>query len=120
MIHIPFIIIAVALSVAGQLLLKKGISILGDLDFSSGFILTYLKIFTSPLVIMGVFSYVISVFFWIYALSKVNLSFAAPFLALTYVFIVIGSWLFLGENVTFIRWFGVFVICLGVVLVAKS
>ncbi len=117
---IPFIIIAVTLSVAGQLFVKKGINLVGNLEFSSGLFATYLKLFISPYVILGVLIYFSSVFFWLYALTKVDLSYAVPFLALTYVLIIIASWMFLGETIPFIRWVGVMIICLGLYLISKS
>ncbi len=114
------IIIAVLLGVIGQLLSKKGLNLLGNIDFSANLIAGYSKIFFSPYVIMGSLIYVLSVFFWVYSLSKVDLSFAYPFLALSYVLIVLAAWLFLGENIPLLRWIGVLVICFGVFLISKS
>ena len=118
--NIPFILIAVTVGVSGQLMVKKGINVLGSLDFSSRLFHTYTKIFLSPVVLLGSITYAASVFFWVYALTKVDLSFAYPFLGLSYVLILLCSWVFLGEYIPLIRWVGVLVICLGVFLVAKS
>jgi len=120
MSSLPFILIAVTLGVVGQLFIKIGLNSMGKLDFSSGIILTYMRIYTSPYVISGTFIYVLSVFFWLYALSRVDLSFAYPFLALSYVLILLASFIFLGETIPFMRWIGVLVICFGVYLVSKS
>ncbi|MBA7681563.1 EamA family transporter [bacterium] len=120
MSKIPFIVIAVIIGVVGQLLIKYGLNKLGQIDFSESLIVSYGKIFLSPFVISGSLVYFLSGFIWLYALSKVNLSFAYPFLALSYILILLASQWFLGENVSFLRWIGVLVICLGVFLVAKS
>ena len=120
MSNVPFIVIAVTIGVVGQILIKKGLNLLGDINFSGGFVHSYLKIFFAPYVILGVLTYFCSIFFWLYALSKVDLSFAYPFLALSYVFIVLASQYYLGEIVPFIRWIGVLVICFGVLIVSKS
>jgi drug/metabolite transporter (DMT)-like permease len=117
---IPHILIAISIGIIGQLLVKKGLNSLGNINFSVGFLETYLKIFLSPFVILGSLTYITSVFFWVYALTKVDLSFAYPFLALSYVLILLSSWIFLGESIPLIRWVGVIVICLGVFLVARS
>lgn len=119
-VPVIFIIIAVLLAVAGQILVKKGLNIIGNVDFSSGVIRAYLKIFLSPLVVLGSITYTASIFFWLYALSKVDLSFAYPFLALSYVFVLLFAWIFLGETVSMLRVIGVLVICLGIYLVARS
>ena len=120
MSNILFILTAVTIGVAGQVFIKIGLNSLGDIDFSKSLIGSYGKIFLSPFIILGTFTYFFSVLFWLYALSKVDLSFAYPFLALSYVLIILVSRCFLGENVSLIRWVGVLVICFGVLLIAKS
>ncbi|MFX0203081.1 MAG: EamA family transporter [Candidatus Hodarchaeota archaeon] len=117
---IPFILIAVTTGVVGQLLIKRGLNSLGYLDFSINFISSYLKIFFSPYVFLGCIIYFLAMCFWLYALSKVDLSFAYPFVALSYVLILVVSWGFLGESISLIRWSGVLIICFGVLLVSRS
>jgi drug/metabolite transporter (DMT)-like permease len=114
------ILAAVFIAVIGQLIIKRGINLLGEIDFSKGLITSYLRILTSPYVIVGSLSYGLSVFFWLYALAKVNLSYAYPFLALSYGLVLMSSRFFLGEEVSLLRWLGVLVICFGVFLVSKS
>lgn len=119
-----FVIISLFLSiflgVVGQVFIKRGLNILGNIDFSKQLIDSYLRIFLSPLVIIGILLYFFGVFFWLYALSKVELSFAFPFVSLSYVLVVFLSWFILGESISYLRWTGVFVICLGVFLISKS
>ena len=114
------ILIAVLLGVVGQLMVKIGLNSLGVLDFSQGLLKTYVRVFSSPLVILGTVSYTSSVLFWLYSLSKVDLSYAYPFLALSYGLILLMSWLLLGEQVPLLRWAGVVVICAGVILISRS
>lgn len=90
------------------------------LNGSSGLYVTYFRIFMSPYVIVGIALYVVSVLFWLYALTKVELSFATPFLALTYVLMVVVSSLFLGEYITWVRWFGLLVVIIGIMIVSFS
>lgn len=114
------IFLVVTINVSGQLLIKKGLNGLRDIDFSSRAFMSYLNIFGSPYVVAGCLSYFISMLLWLYALSKVNLSFAYPFLALGYVLVMLTSWYFLGESIPTLRWIGVLVICFGIFLVSKS
>jgi drug/metabolite transporter (DMT)-like permease len=111
---------SIFLGVVGQVFIKKGLNIIGNLDFSRELVGSYLKIFFSPLVIVGISLYFLGVFFWLYALSKVDLSFAFPFVSLSYILVVLFSWLLLGESISYLRWAGVFVICIGVFLITKS
>jgi drug/metabolite transporter (DMT)-like permease len=114
------LLISVTIGVIGQLIVKKGLNLLGNLDFSVGLIRTFLRIFYSPYVILGSLVYFFATFFWLYGLAKVDLSFAYPFLALSYMLVILTSWLFLSETIPFARIVGVLVICFGVFLVAKS
>lgn len=120
MFAIPSLLISMFLGVVGQVFIKKGLNSLGNLDFSTALIATYVKIFFTPFIILGISLYSLGVFFWLYALSKVELSFAYPFVSVSYVLVLFFSWWFLGENISLLRWAGVFSICLGVFLISRS
>lgn len=107
--------------VAGQLMLKIGMSKMGALEISMAALpaITW-RMATSPWVVGGLVIYVSGIFFWLLALNRVDLSFAYPFASLSYVLIFLSSWLLLGEQITMPRVMGMLVICLGVVLVARS
>ncbi len=112
-----FILISIAFNVAGQTVLKTGVNKLGELalNFASVF-----KAFTSPVVLGGLFLYLIGSVFWILALSHKDLSYAYPMLSLGYLAIIFVSWAFLGEQITMIKIFGVLFISFGIILVFKS
>jgi drug/metabolite transporter (DMT)-like permease len=114
------IIISVIIVVAGQVLIKRGLNDFCDLDFSSGLVVAYMKIFLSPFVILGIALYFIAVLFWLYALSKLDLSYAYPFLALTYVLVALASLFFLHEHISILRWIGILAIFFGVILISRS
>lgn len=120
MIALAFISMSMILGAVGQLFIKKGLNYLGALDFSSGIVATYIKIFFSPFVMAGISIYFVGVFFWLYGLSKVELSFAFPFVSLSYVLVFLMSWAFLGETIPMTRWLGLLTICVGVFLVGRS
>jgi drug/metabolite transporter (DMT)-like permease len=117
---IYYILSAVTIGVTGQLFIKKGLNGLGSIDFSSGLVSSYTKILCSPWVFGGGLVYCFSLFLWIYALTKVDLSFAYPFVALSYVIIVLAAWLFLGEHISPLRLAGVLVVSFGVILISRS
>lgn len=114
------LVISMLFGVVGQLFIKRGLNNLGALDFAAGLVGSYLRVFLSPLVILGLGIYVLGVFFWLYALSKVDLSYAYPFVSLSYVLVILASWMFLGEHITPLRGAGVAAICVGVLLIARS
>jgi drug/metabolite transporter (DMT)-like permease len=115
------ILLSTIFGVVGQLLLKRGMTLLGAQTLSPSTILDVgIRIATSPWVILGIGIYVTGTFFWLVALSRVELSFAYPFASLSYVLIVGSSWLLLGESISPLRLAGVATICLGVLFVAQS
>jgi drug/metabolite transporter (DMT)-like permease len=57
---------------------------------------------------------------WLLALMKADLSFAYPFLSLTYIAVLIGGAVLFQENVTLPRVIGFAVIVSGVLIVARS
>jgi uncharacterized membrane protein len=117
---IAVIVLTVILSVVAQICVKSGINHLGSIDFDTGVLSAYARVFFTPLVLVGTLVYVVSILLWLYSLSKVDLSFAYPFAALSHVLIALASWLLLGEQVPLQRWIGILVICVGLVVVSRS
>lgn len=120
-ITVVYILISVLLGATGQVLLKKGMLLIGPLTLSIveiGDIL--LRLVTNPFVVLGLGTYVVSTVIWLVALSRVDLSYAYPFVSLSYVLMLLASWLLLHENLSTIRLLGTFVIVMGVFLVSRS
>ena len=111
------VVFSIICSSVAQLLLKKGVNSLGNLDFSADLLRAYLAIYRTPLVLIGTGLYAFAALMWLYAISKVNLSLAYPLAALGYVVTVIGAGAFLGETVSLTRWIGIAVLCVGVCII---
>jgi len=54
---------------------------------------------------------------WLVVLSQVDVSYAYPLLAISYVFVAIYSWIFFGENITTYRALGIILITIGAILI---
>jgi drug/metabolite transporter (DMT)-like permease len=119
---IILILVSISIAVGGQLLLKIGLNKIGSISVDSFSSLgqLFLGIIKSPLVLTGLFCYVISAAIWLVVLSAVDLSFAYPFIGLTYVLILIISKFVLREDVNPIRWIGAAVITAGVILISRG
>lgn len=112
---------SLVLSVIGQALLKYGMGQMGALIISLATLpQIILQIATSPFVIGGLFVYAVATFFWLVTLSRVDLSVAYPSLSLTQVLVLGVAWLILREEISPLRVMGVLVICVGMLLVARS
>ena len=115
------ILSSVALGVAGQLVLKSGIVGLVERDRrAAASYRLYLAAATSSRIWLGFALYAVSLLLWLVALSLVDLSYAYPFLSLSYALVLAGSGLALREEVSTRRLLGVIAICLGVAVVATG
>ena len=77
-------------------------------------------IFSDKYVLAGVVLYLISMFFWIKVLSKIDLSVAYPFVSIGIVLTVILAAATLGESVPLLRWVGIFITLCGVYVIVSS
>jgi len=119
--QILLLLITVGLNVAGQFLMKQGMSQVGVIGGSLSVMVGSLtKAFLNPYVIGGVGAYGFSSIFWLILLSRVELSYAYPALSLGYVLVTLVSAFLLAEIVSPLRWVSVGVICLGVILLSRS
>ncbi len=82
--YLPFILFTVLTNAAAQLMLKQGMSTLVS-PMSENIILKLLQVVFNPWVFAGLVTFVISMASHLFVLSKVELSFAYPFLSLAYV-----------------------------------
>lgn len=115
------VFISVAAMTAAQLLLKKGLLLVGQSPQGfSELVRFFLRAYTNIYVILAVLLTIITAFIWVQVVSKTEISYIYPFMALSYVLVALFSmWLF-NENVTFLRWVGIIVVCLGVFLVSRG
>jgi len=114
---VGLLLIAIALGAVGQLLLKAGVASIGE-GASAALILKSIP--TTPLILLGFLCYGVSSMFYLVCLSKLNLSYAYPMIALSYVIVAVLSWKYFGEGLPAARIVGIIVIIIGVTLVASS
>jgi multidrug transporter EmrE-like cation transporter len=117
---IVLVLISVLLGVSGQLFLKQGMRKIGNFELEYFLKTKVFDILKEKFIILGIFCYAIATLIWLVVLSKAELSFAYPMLAIGYILIAIFSKIFFGENVTFVRFLGILLISLGVFLLLKS
>ncbi|HRW09934.1 MAG TPA: hypothetical protein P5121_32755 [Caldilineaceae bacterium] len=120
MIYWWLIALSISTGVAGQTAIKLGVSQPSTERTASGLFALVNLILTSPWVLLGLTLYGIGAVAWIAVLARLDLSLAYPLLALNFVLITLSSRLILGETVPTMRWIGMFVICVGIIIVARS
>ena len=120
-IALVYILMSVLGGAIGQIMLKKGMSSLGAITLSAPQLPAIVwRMLTNPYVFFGLIIYGTGTLFWLSAISRVDLSYAYPFASLSYLIMLLASWLLFSENISLLRLAGTCVICLGVYLVARS
>jgi multidrug transporter EmrE-like cation transporter len=118
--HWWLIALSISASVAGQTTLKLGVSQPAASTAASGLAALLSTILQSPFVLLGLTLYGLGALAWIAVLSRMDLSYAYPFLSLNFVLITLVSRLALGETIPTLRWVGIGIICCGILLMARS
>ena len=115
-----FILMAavVALNVCGHVFLKIGMNQVGQIGDRS--LLSFgISSITNIFVLIGLAGYVSSVTGYIVVLSRTNLSVAYPILMSTgYALVVLVSFIFLKEPFNTVKWAGITLILIGVILIS--
>lgn len=81
---------------------------------------TIISIFMNPQVCIGLLFYAIGTIFWLVALSKKDLGYVYPFIAGTYLLVLILSYFFLGEHFGTYRVIGASVVLVGLLFIVKG
>lgn len=121
MSYLPLILFTVLTNATAQIMLKQGMLGVGPLSIEGdGLIGTVLKVALNPWVFLGLSTFVISMASHLVVLSKVELSYAYPFLSLAYVVVAAYAFFVFGEAVGTMRMAGIACVCLGTLLIAQS
>lgn len=119
--YIPLILAVVTTNAMSQILLKQGMNDIGRFGFEGSSLVKMLPVVAfNPFVVGGLAVLVFSMGLHLMALSRVDLSFAYPFLSVSYVLVLIAGYIWFGETINASRLFGVALICVGTFFVARS
>jgi drug/metabolite transporter (DMT)-like permease len=115
-------LMAITAGAVGDIFLKQGISSTGDIS-AMGFrqvVDTVISSLTNWRLILGTSLQAVYFGLWLAVLSWEDLSVALPLQALSYIVVAFLSQWYLGENVSPLRWAGICLICVGVVMITRS
>lgn len=119
--NIIIILLSIVMSSTAHVLLKKGMMTHASNGISSDGVFSLVWVVVTNVWVMGgMFLHVSALVIWLLALSKVDISFAYPFLALGYVLVSAMAWLWLGEELSQMRIIGLAVIVIGIFILAKA
>ena len=117
--NIVLILLSVLLNCAAQLLIRKGMLIEGEVGMQN--MLSHIGSMITNVWLWGaMICYALSIFLWMSVLSKVEVSYAYPFLSVGYVVSAVAGYALFNENLSPVRIAGIIVICIGVILISRS
>ena len=110
----------VAFNVCGHVFLKAGMNQIGSIT-PALLITNFTRVFFNPSILFGLFCYVSSVAGYLVLLSKTDISLAYPIVtSLAYAAIVIVSFFIFKEPFSTVKWIGLGLILIGVVIVGSK
>lgn len=113
------ILLSVVLGASGQLVMKTGMMAIGKIEFLQLISTpTLFQVAFNPLIILGLCFYAVGVVVWLVVLSRSELSYAYPMIAMGYIITSALAWILFKENMTFLRFFGIVSIISGVYLIS--
>lgn len=121
MLNIFMIVVSVLLNAAAQIFLKNGMMAIGDVQVSIEAVCELLpKLLTESNIWGGFACYAVSILLWLIVLSKVEVSYAYPFLSIGYIVTAFIGYYCLGESMNLYKVSGIAVICVGIILMYHS
>lgn len=115
-----YLTLSIVFNAFAQVLLKRGVNSFSYVLSEQGSLAFGLQLLKTSAVWGGVFLYGMSLVVYLFALSKLQVSVAAPLLSLSYLVVVFLSLFFLSEPLTWEKFLGVILIIAGVYFVTKS
>lgn len=118
--NIVLILVSVLLNCSAQILMRKGMLVNGEVAGMESLVAAIPQMLANLYLWGAMICYAVSIVVWMVVLSKVEVSYAYPFLSIGYVLsAIIGYWWF-AESISPIRVAGIVVICIGVILISRS
>ena len=111
----------IAFTVYGQLILKWRIARYGTLpqDFNEKLVFL-LKLLLDPFILSGFFAAFIASLFWMAAMTKTDVSYAYPFMSLSFVLVFILAVVLFNEPYTVHKLLGLGLIICGIIVTSQS
>ncbi|MFG6120686.1 EamA family transporter [Thalassobacillus devorans] len=116
-----YIFSTILFTVYGQLILKWRIEKYGSLPEELKDKIVFLfQLLLDPLILSGFLSAFVASIFWMAAMTKFNISYAYPFMSLSFVLVFLLSVVMFGEPVTPQKVIGLGLIVLGIIVTSQS
>ncbi|MDR2632426.1 MAG: EamA family transporter [Treponema sp.] len=119
--NILLILVSVSLNAAAQVLMRTGMLKVGEVSISAQALFKALPAMVgNGFLWLSIGCYGVSIITWMMILSRVEVSFAYAFSSLGFVLVTVLGYIFLKEHISVIRIIGIAIVCVGIILVARS
>ncbi len=116
-----FIAGTILFTVYGQLIVRQQIGEIAEVPNGLGLFRFLVEfIFTRPLVLSGLAAAFVASLFWMATLTRFELSFAYPFMALNFLIVVVIGVAVFGEVLNASKIIGLLIVCGGLVVIAQG
>ena len=112
------VLVVIATNVLGNVFLSRGMQQVGRIVSASPF--AYLRAFLNPWAVLGICILVIWMLSDLALLSRADLSFVLPVTASAYVLVALGGYFLLHDHISWVRWTGIVLITVGVILAEET
>lgn len=116
-----YILLTLALTVYGQLVLKWQMSTVGQMPANGMEKLQFLLLqFLNPWILTGFVAAFAASLAWMAAMTRFELTYAYPFMSLAFIIVMVFSISFLGEAFSMQKAIGTVLVVTGLVVVARA
>lgn len=116
-----FIACTIIFTVFGQLIIRQQLGQVGDVPTGGGLVRFLLEFtLTRPLVLAGLASAFLASLCWVATLTRFELSFAYPFMALNFIIVAMVAVAAFGEVLNVSKVLGLLIVCGGLVIIAQG
>jgi uncharacterized membrane protein len=113
--------VLVTTQVLGDIWLSQGMKQFGAITLTPQVLLNLIGyLLTSPWILLGVSTLAFSMFIYLIAISRLDVSYVLPIHAISYVLNALMAWLILNEYVSGMRWLATILITIGVFVISWS
>jgi len=118
--NILLILTSVSLNASAQILMRKGMLSIGEVSITNSLLKILPQMMTNIFLWLSLCCYGISIITWMIVLSRVEVSFAYGFSSLGFILVTIIGAIFLREQISTLKILGISIICIGVIILARS
>jgi drug/metabolite transporter (DMT)-like permease len=116
-----YIVLTIAFTVYGQMVIKWQVDLAGEFPPDTGEKMIFIfRLLLNPWVISSFASAFVASLFWMAAMTQFDLSFAYPFMSLSYVVVMVLSYLLMNEALTWNKVIGTLVIVAGLYIITRQ